>query len=277
MVSAEPMNAQRMSDSPTVNAGGNAILELRQLRKTYAGTEVVCGVDFLVRRGERVCVIGPSGSGKTTMLRCLNLLTEPTSGELHFRGTLVGRWPASGRRASSAQVTQAQFVRRHVSMVFQHFGLFPHLTAADNVALGPRHVLKVDPKVARERALSLLARVGLADHAWKHPAALSGGQQQRVAIARALAMEPDAILFDEPTSALDPEMVGEVLTIMEQLAQDGMTMVIVTHEIGFARHVADRVVVMEGGHIIEEGAAATLFDHPQERRTQEILRSRLHA
>jgi ABC-type polar amino acid transport system ATPase subunit len=253
---------------------GGATLEIRGLRKTYAGSEVVCGVDFKVQRGERVCVIGPSGSGKTTMLRCLNLLTEPSEGDLYFHGNLVGRWPAAHKGVPPSQV---QTLRRHVSMVFQHFGLFPHLSAADNVALGPRHVLKLDQRAARSRAETLLARVGLADHAGKHPAALSGGQQQRVAIARALAMEPDVILFDEPTSALDPEMVGEVLGLMEQLARDGMTMVIVTHETGFARHVADRVVVMEGGAIIEQGSAAEIFDHPQHRRTQDILRSRLHA
>lgn len=264
-----------MADNGSLDSGG-AVLQVRDLRKAYGATEVVTGVDFAVARGERVCVIGPSGSGKTTMLRCLNLLTEPSSGDLLFKGSVVGHWPVA-RGAASAQAAAARELRRHVSMVFQHFGLFPHLTATDNVALGPRYALKVDATEARDRAVELLTRVGLGEHAWKRPGALSGGQQQRVAIARALAMNPDVILFDEPTSALDPEMVGEVLAIMEQLAASGMTMAIVTHETAFARHVADRIVVMEGGSIIEQGTPEDVFDHPQQQRTREILKARLHA
>ncbi len=251
------------------------ILEMRGLRKTFGRAEVVCGVDIVVRRGEKVCMLGPSGSGKTTTLRCLNLLTEPSSGELYFHGQLVGRWP-SGRGSRSA-ANDAQRLRRHVSMVFQHFGLFPHLTALDNVTLGPVHVLGMNRREAAERARALLRRVGLEQFAEKHPATLSGGQRQRVAIARAMAMNPDVILFDEPTSALDPEMVGEVLSIMEQLASDGMTMVIVTHETNFARHVADRVVVMENGVILEEGTPVDIFERPTQRRTREILRARVQA
>lgn len=252
-----------------------AVLEIRDLHKLYGSAEVVRGVDFGVRRGEKVCLLGPSGSGKTTLLRCLNLLTEPSAGDLYFKGGLVGHWPVLSR-ARNGQGTEIRQLRRHVAMVFQHFGLFPHLTALDNVTLGPRHVLGVEGREAADRGRALLARVGLEAFADRHPTRLSGGQRQRVAIARAMAMEPDVILFDEPTSALDPEMVGEVLAIMEQLARDGMTMVIVTHETGFARHVADRLVIMENGVIIEQGRPDEIFEHPAHRRTQEILRARLH-
>ncbi len=249
------------------------LIEARGLHKAFGTFEVLRGVDFTVSRGEKVCILGPSGSGKTTLLRCLNLLVEPTRGELRFDGTLVGSWPAP--RGPALKVD----VRRHrsrIGMVFQHFELFPHLTALENVALGPSHVLGMPREEAERKARDLLGRVGLAEKASSHPATLSGGQQQRVAIARALAMEPALILFDEPTSALDPEMVGEVLQLMSSLAREGMTMAIVTHEVEFARHVADRLVVMENGAIIEEGPTDRIFTDPAHPRTKAILEVRLH-
>jgi ABC-type polar amino acid transport system ATPase subunit len=246
------------------------VLEFRGLQKIYAGHRVLRGIDFAVQRGERVCVLGPSGSGKTTLLRCTNLLTEPTAGSLFFKGTSVGQWPARGR--SDVNVRE---YRSHIGMVFQHFELFPHLTALENVVLGPIHVRKLPHEHAKERGYQLLKRVGLAEKVHAYPATLSGGQQQRVAIARALAMDPAVILFDEPTSALDPEMVAEVLDLMTALALDGMTMVIVTHETGFARRVADRLLIVDDGLIIEEGPPALVFESPTHQRTQEILAVRM--
>jgi polar amino acid transport system ATP-binding protein len=250
-----------------------ALIQARGLHKAFGQLEVLKNVDFSVARGEKVCLLGPSGSGKTTLLRCLNLLVEPTRGQLHFADELVGSWPAA--RGSAVKVDVKEH-RSHIGMVFQHFELFPHLTALENIALGPRHVLGWPKEKAERRARDLLGRVGLAEKASSHPATLSGGQQQRVAIARALAMEPALILFDEPTSALDPEMVGEVLQLMSSLARDGMTMAIVTHELEFARHVADRIVVMEKGQIIEEGPADQVFTKPAHPRTKAILDVRLH-
>lgn len=247
-------------------AGGTAaLLEVRGLHKQFGRSEVLHGVDFRLRRGEKVCIVGPSGSGKTTLLRCLNLLVEPTLGRLFYNGQPVGEWPG-GVRVSVSRY------RRRIAMVFQHFELFPHLTALHNITLGPRHVLHEDRNGAEQRARELLARVGLERFANAYPRVLSGGQKQRVAIARALAMQPDLILFDEPTSALDAEMVDEVLGLMRTLARDGMTMVIVTHELSFAREVADHIVVMEGGVIVEEGPAATMFRVPHSQRAREILR-----
>jgi polar amino acid transport system ATP-binding protein len=224
-------------------------------------------VNFGIQKGEKVCIVGPSGSGKTTLLRCLNLLTEPTEGRLYFHGTLLGEWPAAHHRPGF----NLSRYRSRIGMVFQHFELFPHLTALENITLGPRHVLRQPAPVTEKHARALLERIGLAAFADVYPRTLSGGQKQRVAIARALGMQPDLVLFDEPTSALDSEMVGEVLQLMTSLAQDGMTMVIVTHELGFARHVADRVIVMEAGQILEEGPTTTLFEAPAHPRTREIL------
>ncbi|MGH7069477.1 MAG: amino acid ABC transporter ATP-binding protein [Acetobacteraceae bacterium] len=240
--------------------------------KAYGPHRVLDDVDFAVCRGQRVCIVGPSGSGKTTLLQCLNVLTVPSSGSLYFHGELLFRWPAGA--APRAEASALRRYRSHVAMVFQHFELFPHLTAIDNVSLGPRHVLGAPKQVAREHGLGLLERVGLQKHAHKRPAQLSGGQQQRVAIARALAMTPEVILFDEPTSALDPEMADEVLQIMQELAHDGMTMIIVTHAIGFARDVADRVVVMDDGRILEDGRPEEVLVHPRHARTREIIRLR---
>jgi polar amino acid transport system ATP-binding protein len=241
------------------------ILEARGIRKVFAGREVLHGVDFSVRRGEKVCILGPSGSGKTTLLRCLNLLVEPTRGQLYYNSTTVGEWPG-GPRISLREY------RSRISMVFQHFELFPHLTALENITLGPRFALHEDRRTAEGRAVELLGHVGLAEFAKAYPRTLSGGQKQRVAIARSLAMQPDLILFDEPTSALDAEMVDEVLALMRRLAEEGMTMVIVTHELGFARDVADRVIAMDRGAILEEGPAETMFREAGSQRVRDILR-----
>ena len=250
------------------SADERQILAAEGLYKRFGHVTVLEPVDFSIRKGEKVCVIGPSGSGKTTLLRCLNLLVEPTGGRLYFHNRLVGSWSPNSPKPN----VKLSEHRRRIGMVFQHFELFPHLSALDNVALGPRHVLHEPLDVARDRALSLLDRVGLRDFADARPATLSGGQKQRVAIARALAMTPDLILFDEPTSALDAEMVDEVLTLMTRLASDGMTMIIVTHELRFARDVADRVVVMEQGRVLEEGPTETMFGAPSHPRVRRILR-----
>ncbi len=242
-----------------------ALLEVQQLEKTFGVTPVLRGIDFALQRGETVCIVGPSGSGKTTLIRCMNLLVEPTAGKLVFRGELIGSWPESPPRMDLRRY------RRDIGMVFQHFELFPHLTAVDNIALAPRWTLGRRRREAQAQALSLLRRIGLEHVADAHPHRLSGGQKQRIAIARALAMSPELILFDEPTSALDPEMVGEVLRLMADLSSDGVTMVVVTHELGFAQRIADRLVVMEAGHIVEQGPTARMFEQPSERRTREIL------
>jgi polar amino acid transport system ATP-binding protein len=224
------------------------------------------GLTLQVEQGEIVVVLGPSGSGKTTLLRCLNLLVEPTRGKLLHRGELIGEWPS---RRPTIDLLE---YRSRIGMVFQHFELFPHLTALNNIALGPRHILGESRADARTKAQRLLERIGLAHLANAHPHRLSGGQKQRIAIARALAMDPELILFDEPTSALDPEMVGEVLAMMAGLAVAGTTMVIVTHELGFAHEIADHLVVMEAGRVIEQGPAAQLFESPSDPRTRQILR-----
>lgn len=245
---------------------GESVLAVKGLYKSFGNSAVLEEVDFAIARGETVCILGPSGSGKTTLLRCLNLLVEPTRGELYFRGERIGEWP----QAAGKQIDLAKY-RTHISMVFQQFELFPHLTACQNVSLGPRRVLHLTKALAEERARSLLDRVGLQAFANARPRTLSGGQQQRVAIARALAMSPDVILFDEPTSALDWEMVGEVLDIMADLAAQGMTMVVVTHELEFARTCADRIVVIDKGRILEEGPTATMFESPTLLRSREVL------
>ena len=216
------------------------MIDVKNLRKAFGDHEVLKGVNEHIEKGEKVVVIGPSGSGKSTFLRCLNLLEEPTSGEIIFEGQNI-----------TSKQTDINLVRRRMGMVFQQFNLFPHLTVKENIKLAPVKLKIMSDEEADKRALELLARVGLPDKADSYPAQLSGGQQQRIAIARALAMNPDVMLFDEPTSALDPEMVGEVLEIMKELADDGMTMVVVTHEMGFAREVATRVLFMDGGNIVE--------------------------
>ncbi|MBJ7455024.1 MAG: amino acid ABC transporter ATP-binding protein [Thermoleophilia bacterium] len=230
------------------------------LVKSFGDNTVLNGVDLDVAEGEVVCVIGPSGSGKSTLLRCLNLLEIPTAGRVFI-----------GDDEITADDAPVDALRRRVGMVFQSFNLFPHRTVLDNVALAPISVLGVDKAVAHGRARALLARVGLEDRAGEHPARLSGGQQQRVAIARALAMEPEAMLFDEVTSALDPELVKDVLGVMRSLAEGGMTMVVVTHEMGFAREVGDRVVFMDGGVIVEQGDPAQVLEAPRADRTKRFL------
>ena len=237
-----------------------AILAAKGVVKSFGPHLALDGVSLTIARGEVVCLIGPSGSGKSTFLRCLNALERPDAGRIVFDGEEV----RPDRRDVRA-------IRRRMGMVFQNFELFPHLTALRNVAIGPRMVLRLADAEADARASALLAKVGLADHATKHPAQLSGGQQQRVAIARALAMQPDLMLFDEPTSALDPETIGEVLAVMKTLADEGMTMVVVTHEMDFARRVADRVVVFDRGRVIEEGTPAVIFENPRVARTREFL------
>jgi general L-amino acid transport system ATP-binding protein len=231
------------------------------LHKAYGRFEALRGIDLDITGGEVVAVVGPSGSGKSTLIRCINLLETYQRGEIRVDGELVKRGQALAR------------VRAEVGMVFQSFNLFPHLSALHNVALGPLRVRGMSRADADARAQALLAKVGLADHAHKLPGQLSGGQQQRVAIARALAMEPKVLLFDEPTSALDPEMVGEVLAVMQALAHTGVTMVIVTHEMGFARRVADRVVFMEAGLVVEQATPDAFFDAPREPRTQAFLQA----
>jgi polar amino acid transport system ATP-binding protein len=241
------------------------MIELKEVHKSFGANHVIRGFTASVSRGEVVCVIGASGSGKSTILRCINGLESYDQGEVRVEGQRVNRYDRS-----------IATVRMHVSMVFQRFNLFPHRTALQNVTEGPIYVRKEPREEAIERGRALLARVGLVDKADAYPSALSGGQQQRVAIARALAMQPKAILFDEPTSALDPELVGEVLTVMRSLAEEGMTMVIVTHEMAFAKEVADRVIFLDQGIIAEQGPAREVLTSPRNPRTQDFLRRVLH-
>jgi cystine transport system ATP-binding protein len=242
------------------------MIEIRGLRKEFGELSILRGIDLKVAKGEVLAVIGPSGSGKTTLLRCLNCLEAPSGGQIR-----VGNIEVNGDILLARQKVKVRQLRQHVGFVFQNFNLFPHRTAIENVIEGPV-VVKKEPKAqARARGLELLAKVGLADKADSYPSRLSGGQQQRVAIARALAMQPSVVLFDEPTSALDPELVGEVLSTIRALADENSTMIIVTHEMAFARDVADRVLFMDGGQIIEQGPAAELFSAPQEDRTRRFL------
>ena len=236
------------------------VLAYRNVRKLFGSFIALAGVSMEVEKGQVVCLIGPSGSGKSTLLRCTNGLETIDGGEILLDGVTLPRDERGLRE-----------MRRRMGMVFQSFELFPHKTALDNVAIGPKSVLRMSVEAARRRAASLLDKVGLADKMASYPANLSGGQQQRVAIARALAMDPEAMLFDEPTSALDPETIGEVLNVMKRLAEEGMTMIVVTHEMSFARRVADRVVVFERGAIIEQGPPAQIFDAPLVERTREFL------
>lgn len=237
------------------------MIELRDVHKKFGSNEVLKGIHATINKGEVVCIIGPSGSGKSTILRCINGLENYGPGEITIDDVKVDN-----------QSKSIHLIRTQVSMVFQKFNLFPHRTALENVIEGPVYVQGESRTEATERGRALLASVGLADKEHAYPPQLSGGQQQRVAIARALAMQPKAILFDEPTSALDPELVGDVLGVMRKLAESGMTMVVVTHEMGFAREVADRVMFIDGGVIVEQGPAKELLNHPQHPRTQDFLR-----
>ena len=236
------------------------VIDVKNLHKSFGDHEVLKGVNEHIEKGEKVVVIGPSGSGKSTFLRCLNLLEQPTGGDIIFEGQNI-----------TAKQTDINIVRRKMGMVFQQFNLFPHLSVKENIKLAPVKLKIMSDAEAEQRALQLLARVGLPDKADAYPAQLSGGQQQRIAIARALAMNPDVMLFDEPTSALDPEMVGEVLEIMKELAEDGMTMVVVTHEMGFAREVATRVLFMDEGRIMEQNEPKAFFANPQNPRLKDFL------
>ena len=235
-------------------------ISVRNLKKNFGSLEVLRDISLEVTEGEVVVLIGPSGSGKSTLLRCLNQLEKVTSGQIIIDGHDV-----------TDKHTDINKVRENIGMVFQHFNLFNHLTVLKNMTLAPVHLKTLSKEAAKDKAMSLLNRVGLADKADAYPSQLSGGQKQRVAIARALEMNPDIMLFDEPTSALDPEMVGEVLAVMKELAQEGMTMVVVTHEIGFAREVASRVIFMEGGYIVEDGTPDEVINHPKEARTADFL------
>jgi ABC-type polar amino acid transport system ATPase subunit len=249
-----------------------AMIEVRDLRKSYGAFPVLKGVSFDVGKGEVVVVLGPSGSGKSTMLRCINQLEEYQGGEIRIDGAVVGyAADARGRRVAHPEPVRAK-LREQVGMVFQSFNLFPHRTAIENVMMGPLHVRGAPRGEARDLARGLLDKVGLADKADQYPVRLSGGQQQRVAIARALAMQPKVMLFDEVTSALDPELVAEVLRVIRQLAQEGMTMVIVTHEIHFARDVGDRIMFMDGGVVVEEGPPARMLTNPSADRLKLFLR-----
>ncbi len=236
------------------------MIKVNNLHKAFGDLKVLNGITEEIHKGEVVVVIGPSGSGKSTFLRCLNLLEDVTSGEIYVDQDMI-----------TSPKTNVNLVRQRMGMVFQHFNLFPHLTIMDNITLAPTLLKKMDKPAAQKRAIELLTKVGLADKADAYPAQLSGGQKQRVAIARALAMNPEIMLFDEPTSALDPEMVGEVLDVMKELANSGMTMVIVTHEMGFAREVATRVLFIDQGIIMEQGTPAEVFGNPKNERTKNFL------
>jgi len=241
---------------------GNTLISVKDLKKYYRGDAIKAldGVSAEIRKGEVVVVIGPSGSGKSTFLRCLNLLETPTAGHILFNGTDI-----------TDEKTDINMHRQKMGMVFQHFNLFPHMTVLKNMTAAPMKLLKKSKEEAESDAMALLKRVGLEDRASAYPSQLSGGQKQRIAIIRALCMNPDVMLFDEPTSALDPEMVGEVLDVMKQLAHDGMTMVVVTHEMGFAKEVGSRVIFMDGGKIVEENEPGSIFEHPQSERLKSFL------
>ena len=236
------------------------MIETKDLKISFGELKVLKGITQTIKQGEKVVIIGPSGSGKSTFLRCLNLLETPDSGSIHFEGNDI-----------TSKNADINLVRRQMGMVFQHFNLFPHLTVLKNITLAPVKLKLLSQNQADEKAMELLERIGLADKADVYPSTLSGGQKQRIAIVRSLAMSPKVMLFDEPTSALDPEMVGEVLSVMKELAKGGMTMVVVTHEMGFAREVADRVVFMEDGIVAEEGTPSQIFDSPKSERLKKFL------
>ncbi|MBU5675948.1 amino acid ABC transporter ATP-binding protein [Alkaliphilus sp. MSJ-5] len=237
------------------------MIKVEGLIKNFGKLNVLNGINTEIKKGEVVVVIGPSGSGKSTFLRCLNLLEEPTAGEIIFSGKKV-----------TDKGANIDLLRQNIGMVFQQFNLFPHMTVLENITLAPIKLKKISKEEAEKIAMDLLKQVGLEDKAGAYPNQLSGGQKQRIAIVRALAMSPDVMLFDEPTSALDPEMVGEVLEVMKKLAKEGMTMIVVTHEMGFAREVGTRLMFMDGGNIVEEGVPKDVFDNPQNQRTKEFLR-----
>ena len=236
------------------------MIHVNNLHKSFGKNDVLKGINEHIKKGEVVVVIGPSGSGKSTFLRCLNLLEEPTSGEIVFEGNSI-----------TDKKVDINKIREKMGMVFQQFNLFPHKTVLENLTIAPIKVKGISKAEAEKKAFELLERVGLTDKAKAYPSSLSGGQKQRIAIARALAMEPDVMLFDEPTSALDPEMVGEVLSVMKDLAKDGMTMVVVTHEMGFAREVGDRILFMDNGNIVEQGTPDEIFSNPKNPRTIDFL------
>lgn len=254
------------SETPS-SAQAALMIDVRGLNKYFGERHVLVDIDFPVKRGECVAVIGPSGSGKSTLIRCINYLETPTSGSITIDGKVM-----------HGQISAAELslVRRELGMVFYNFNLFPHMSVLDNITLAPRQVRKVTKESAEETAHALLVKVGLADKASAYPSQLSGGQKQRVAIARALAMNPKALLFDEPTSALDPELVGEVLRVMRELAEEGRTMVVVTHEMSFARSVADRVIFLDRGQIVEQGDPEEVFAQPKHQRTRAFLERVLH-
>jgi polar amino acid transport system ATP-binding protein len=259
-----------MMSVPFSKDSGGLMVKAEQVHKHFGSLEVLKGIDLEVKSGEVMCVIGPSGSGKSTFLRCINHLEKINAGRLWVNGHLVG-YKQKGDKLHELRDREVSAQRREIGMVFQRFNLFPHKTALQNIMEAPVGVKKVSRQQAREQGLKLLDRVGLADKVNSYPSQLSGGQQQRVAIARALAMEPALMLFDEPTSALDPELVGDVLDVMKQLALDGMTMIVVTHEIGFAREVGDSLVFMDGGVIVEKGNPREVLSNPQHPRTQDFL------
>ena len=239
---------------------GNVLFDIQGLKKNFGEVEVLKGIDLKIEKGEVVVVIGPSGSGKSTFIRCLNLLETPTDGKILFEGTDI-----------CGKETRANLHREKVGMVFQQFNLFNNLSVLDNVTVSLKKVKKMSEQQAKDKAMALLERIGLADKAEAYPSQLSGGQKQRIAIVRAMALDPDVMLFDEPTSALDPEMVGEVLKVIQDLASEGVTMVVVTHEMGFAQKVGTRVIFMDGGVIAEQGTPQEIFEHPQNERTKDFL------
>ena len=249
---------------------GEVIIDINDLSKAFGDLKVLTNISTQIRKGDVVCVIGPSGSGKSTFLRSLNLLEEPTGGEIIFNGVDITKKKYKDASGKTVKL-DIDKLRQKMGMVFQHFNLFPHKTILENMTLAPMKVRGVSKEEAEKKALELLDRVGLKDRADAYPIQLSGGQKQRVAIVRALAMEPEVMLFDEPTSALDPEMVGEVLDVMKELAEEGMTMVVVTHEMGFAREVGNRVLFMADGQLIEQGTPEDIFENPTNPRLKEFL------
>ncbi len=249
-----------------------SMIHIENLKKSFGDLEVLKSINFTVEKGEVVCIIGPSGSGKSTLLRCLNQLEILTSGKIYIEDKLVAHRDEQGKDQLNLPQKEVINLCKDLGMVFQRFNLFPHKTVLGNLMLAPMTVRKADEAKTKAKALELLGKVGLADKADEYPSRLSGGQQQRVAIARALCMEPNIMLFDEPTSALDPELVGEVLEVMKDLANEGMTMIVVTHEMSFAREVATRVIFMDGGYIVEEGTPEEVFDNPKNDRTKDFLR-----
>ena len=260
-----------MSKAGDGAAAGQPLLRIEDLQKKFGDLEVLCGVSLNVARGEKVSIIGPSGSGKTTLLRCINYLEKPSAGHIYIDGTLIGEKKSDDRFIHLTDRELAR-ERQEIGFVFQRFNLFPHLTALGNVTVAPMRVLNLSREAAEARGRDMLQKVGLSHKADEYPERLSGGQQQRVAIARVLAMQPKLMLFDEATSALDPELIGEVLRVMRQLAEEGATMVIVTHEIQFASEVSDRVIFMDQGRIVEQGLSREVLFKPKEARTREFLK-----